>query len=111
MDKAAIVQPIYYLYDNSYVADCLQRAPERLKVHGLIDPRDPKVADKLEFWVKEHGLHGMRFSPVYYDGNNGGDRWLNAPETHELWRRAEARSSACLAEPASTTSTPSAGAR
>ena len=87
---AIIVQCIYHGWDNSYVAACLQRAPDRLKVHGLIDPQDPKVADKLEYWVKEHGLHGMRFSPVYYDGDNGGDSWLNAPETHELWRRAEA---------------------
>jgi predicted TIM-barrel fold metal-dependent hydrolase len=32
----------------------------------------------------------MRFSPLYYaDGKNGGDQWLSADETHELWRRAE----------------------
>ena len=57
--------------------------PDRLKAHGLIDPTDPKVADKLEFWIKEHGLAGMRFSPLYYaDGKHGGDAWLNADETH-----------------------------
>ncbi|MGE0379173.1 MAG: amidohydrolase, partial [Planctomycetaceae bacterium] len=62
----------------------------RLRAHGLIDPTDPAVADKLEFWMKEHGLHGMRFSPIYYrDGRHGGDGWLDAPETHRLWKKAE----------------------
>ena len=86
---AVLVQVIYHGWDNSYVADCVKRYPDRLKGHGLIDPTDPKVADKLEFWIKEHGLHGMRFSPLYYrDGNHGGDAWLNAEETHRLWRKA-----------------------
>jgi len=87
---AVLVQVIYHGWDNSYVADCVKRFPDRLKAHGLIDPTDPKVADKLEFWVKEHGLHGMRFSPIYYqNGQHGGDAWLDAPETHRLWRMAE----------------------
>ncbi len=87
---SVLVQVIYHGWDNTYVADCVKRYPKRLKAHGLIDPTDPKVADKLEYWVKEHGLHGMRFSAIYYrNGNHGGDRWINAPETHKLWRQAE----------------------
>jgi len=87
---AVLVQVIYHGWDNSYIADCVRRYPDRFKAHGLIDPTDPKVADKLEFEVREHGLHGMRFSPIYYQGNNhGGDDWLDAPETHRLWRMAE----------------------
>jgi len=87
---AVLVQVIYHGWDNSYVADCVRRYPDRLKAHGLIDPTDPQVANKLEYWMKEHGLHGMRFSPIYYqDGGHGGDGWLDAPETHALWRMAE----------------------
>ena len=87
---AVLVQVIYHGWDNSYIADCVKRFPNRLKAHGLIDPTDPKVADKLEFQVREHGLHGMRFSPIYYQGNrHGGDAWLDAAETHRLWRMAE----------------------
>jgi len=86
---SVLVQVIYHGWDNSYVADCVKRYPERLKAHGLIDPTDPQVADKLEYWIKERGLHGMRFSPIYYkDGNHGGDSWINAQETHRLWRKA-----------------------
>lgn len=87
---AVLVQVIYHGWDNAYVADCVKRFPDRLKAHGLIDPTDPHVADKLEFWLKEHGLSGMRFSPLYYqDGKHGGDGWLNTKETHALWRKAE----------------------
>ena len=87
---SVLVQVIYHGWDNSYVADCVKRFPTRLKAQGLIDPTDLQVADKLEYWMKEHGLHGMRFSPIYYrDGNHGGDSWLNAEHTHRLWQRAE----------------------
>jgi len=87
---AVLVQVIFHGWDNRYVADCVRRFPDRLRAHGLIDPTDPQVADKLEYWVKEQGLHGMRFSPIYYrDGQHGGDAWLDAEATHALWRKAE----------------------
>lgn len=85
-----LVQVIYHGWDNRYVADCVKEHPRRLKAHGLIDPTDPQVADKLEFWVKEHGLHGMRFSPIYYqDGRHGGDSWIDSDAMHRLWRKAD----------------------
>ena len=80
-----LVQVIYHGWDNSYVAHCVKRYPQKLKAHGLIDPTDPRVAEKLEYWVKEHGLAGMRFSPIYYKGK---DAWLNAKSTHALWKKA-----------------------
>lgn len=87
---AVLVQVIYHGWDNSYLADCLTRFPRRLRAHGLIDPTHPKVAETLEFWVKERGLHGMRFSPIYYQGGKlGGDAWLDARPTHRLWEKAE----------------------
>lgn len=86
---AVLVQVIYHGWDNSYVADCVRRHPRRFKAHGLIDPTDPQVARKLEFWVKEHGLAGMRFSPRYYqNGEHGGDDWLTAEPAHALWKQA-----------------------
>ncbi len=85
-----LVQTICHGWDNRYLADCVKRYPDRFKGHGLIDPTDAKVADKLEYWTREHGLHGMRFSPMYYkNGNHGGDTWVDAEETHRLWRKAE----------------------
>lgn len=81
-----LVQVIYHGWDNRYVAHCLKAHPKRFRVQGLIDPTDPKVAEKLEFWVKKHGLSGMRFSPIYYEGKDG---WLNARATNALWEKAE----------------------
>src|SRR5205823_8042463 len=70
---------------NHYIAHCLKAHPKRFRGHGLIDPTDPKVAQKLEFWVKKHGLSGMRFSPIYYEGK---DDWLNARASDALWEKA-----------------------
>jgi predicted TIM-barrel fold metal-dependent hydrolase len=86
---AVLVQVIFHGWDNTYIADCVERYPQRFKAHGLIDPADMKVAEKLEYWMKERGLAGMRFSPSYYqNGSNGGDDWLTADHTHELWKKA-----------------------
>ena len=87
---AVLIQTIYHGWDNTYVADCAKQYPKRLKAHGLIDPTAPDVAETMEFWIKEHGLHGMRFSPIYYaNGQQGGDSWLNASQTHAVWKKAE----------------------
>ncbi|MEW5977411.1 MAG: amidohydrolase family protein [Acidobacteriota bacterium] len=86
IDFAVLVQVIYHGWDNRYVAHCLQRYSHRFRAHGLIDPTDPQVADKLEYWMREHGLSGMRFSPIYYEGR---DQWLTSEPHHRLWKKAE----------------------
>lgn len=87
IDFAVLVQVIYYGWDNRYVADCVKRHPRRFRAQGLIDPTDPNVADRLEYWVREHGLSGMRFSPIYYRGR---DAWITSDAHHRLWRKAGA---------------------
>jgi predicted TIM-barrel fold metal-dependent hydrolase len=67
---AVLVQVIHYGWDNAYVAHCVKRHPQRFRAQGLIDPTDPQVASKLEYWMLEHGLTGMRFSPIYYQGRD-----------------------------------------
>jgi predicted TIM-barrel fold metal-dependent hydrolase len=85
VDFTVLVQVRYYGWDNRYLADCLRRHPGRFAAQGLIDPRDPKAADRLAFWMREHGFAGVRLSPSY-------DRraeWLDSRESDPLWRRAE----------------------
>ena len=82
---SVLVQVIYHGWDNTYIADCVQRFPNRFRGHGLIDPTDPGVADKLEYWMTEHGLHGMRFSAIYYQKK---DEWMTADFTEKLWQKA-----------------------
>lgn len=86
VSHCVLVQTIYHGWDNRYLAECLKAHPKRFRGHGLIDPTDPKVAEKLAYWVKEQGLAGMRFSPIYYPGK---DDWLNAKASNALWEKAE----------------------
>lgn len=91
---AVLVQTICHGWDNTYLSDGVKRYPDRFKGHGLIDPTDERVSEKLAYWTKEHGLVGMRFSPLYYqNGSHGGDGWVDADATHRLWRKAEELSS------------------
>ncbi|MCA9102551.1 MAG: amidohydrolase family protein [Pirellulales bacterium] len=83
---SVLVQVIYHGWDNTYVADCVRRFPDRLVAHGLIDPEDPQAAERLTYWTSEHPIAGMRFSPIYYRGK---DEWLESAGHAEVWRRAE----------------------
>ncbi len=80
-----LINPRYYGWDNSYIASCLRKHPGLFVGHGLIDPLDPNVADRLRYWVTEHGFQGMRFSPIYHPDST----WLNSKEHYPLWREAE----------------------
>ena len=80
-----LVNPRYYGWDNSYIDYSLHKYPKLFVAHGLIDPEDPKVAERLTYWVKEHGFQGMRFSPIYHPKST----WLNSKEHYPLWREAE----------------------
>ncbi len=82
---AVLINPRYFGWDNSYIRDCLHRHPTRFVAHGLIDPEDPRVADRLHYWVTEHGFQGMRFSPLYHPDS----KWLNSEAHYPLWREAE----------------------
>lgn len=81
-----LVQALFHGWDNAYVAHCLKQHPKRFRAHGLIDPTDPRVADKLEFWMREHHFSGMRFSPIYYIGK---DDWMTSAAHDELWKKAD----------------------
>lgn len=86
IEFAVLVQVIYYGWDNRYVAHCAKSESRRFRAQGLIDPTDPERARKLQYWVREQGLSGMRFSPIYYRGK---DEWLNDRSSDALWKRAE----------------------
>src|SRR5438552_8897032 len=82
---AVLINPRYYGWDNSYISHSLHRYTDLFVAHGLIQPEDPQVADRLRYWVKEHGFQGMRLSPIYHPKST----WLNSKEHYPLWREAE----------------------
>jgi len=83
--RAVIVQPIHYLYDNRYVAECLRRFPGRFAAIGLIEHQAPDAADELERLVREDGFSGLRIhlkSRVQVPAH-----WATADQDG-LWQRA-----------------------
>ena len=66
VDWAVLVQTSWSTWDNGYIADCAARLPDRFVGHGLIDPQDAGNAEQVRYWVKERGLAGFRFHPMYY---------------------------------------------
>ena len=82
---AVLINPRYFGWDNSYISYSLHKYPKLFVAHGLIDPEDPNVAERLRYWVKEHDFQGMRFSPIYHPKST----WLNSKEHYPLWREAE----------------------
>ena len=85
VDKAVIVQPIHYLFDNRYVAECLRRFPGRFAAIGLVDPKAPDAANRLEKLVREDGFGGLRIHSSRLDHPS---EWA-APDQDPLWRRSE----------------------
>jgi len=82
---AVLINPRYYGWDNSYIRDSLRRHPKLFVAQGLINPEDPRVAERLRYWVTQHGFQGMRFSPLYHPDST----WLSSKAHYPLWREAE----------------------
>jgi predicted TIM-barrel fold metal-dependent hydrolase len=80
-----LVQTISHGWDNRYLFHCLKAEPKRFRGQGLIDPTDPNVAKNLALVMKEPGMTGVRFSPMYYQDK---DDWLNARANDALWQKA-----------------------
>lgn len=84
VDRAVIVQPIHYLFDNRYVADCIAKYPHKLAAQALVDPMAPDAADQLEHLATEQGFGGIRIHLSRY----GNPANLAAPNQNPLWERA-----------------------
>lgn len=66
VDWTVLVQTSWSTWDNGYIADSVERFPNRFIGHGLIDPQDPNNAEQVRYWIQERGLVGFRFHPMYY---------------------------------------------
>ena len=82
---AVLINPRFFGWDNSYIAQSLKTYPNLFVAHGLLEPENPKAPEILRYWVKEHGFQGMRFSPIYHPRST----WLNAKSFYPVWEEAE----------------------
>jgi L-fuconolactonase len=85
IDKAVIVQPIHYLYDNQYVRDCLRRFRGKFAGVALVNPKDPSAPDRLEELVKVDGFGGIRL----HFSRQKDPMVLTQEDQYPLWQRVQ----------------------
>ena len=83
---SVLVQTSWSTWDNGYIADSAARFPNRFIGHGLIDPQDPDNAAQVRYWVKERGLAGFRFHPMYYPD----EKILLTAQNEAMWEEIAA---------------------
>lgn len=86
LNWAVLIQTSWSTWDNGYIADSVARFPGRFIGHGLIDPLDPENAATARYWMRERGLAGFRFHPMYYPEQEV----LLRPENGPLWEELAA---------------------
>jgi predicted TIM-barrel fold metal-dependent hydrolase len=84
VDRAVLVQTSWSTWDNGYIADSVARFPDRFIGHGMVDPQDPGNAEQARYWIKERGLVGFRFHPMYYPDEKVLLRKTNGPLWEEI---------------------------
>jgi predicted TIM-barrel fold metal-dependent hydrolase len=90
------VQPWFYHWDNSYMAQCLGRSPDRFRAVCVVDPRGPEAPAALRRWRAE-GATGIRLRPFRDGEDPGRGPWLGTDETLPLWEAiAETGTIACV---------------
>jgi L-fuconolactonase len=84
VERAVLVQPIYYRWDNRYLSHVLKAFPDKFMAVCRVNPEDPWAPDHLSYWTEEHGFRGVRLSP---EPDPSGD-WFTSPLMDPLFRRA-----------------------
>lgn len=86
VDKAVLVQRgSVYGFDNSYVCDAVDMAPDRLAAVCAINGEADDAADMVRHWVGTRTAVGIRFMELVRDQGIG---WLDSPSARQAWRAA-----------------------
>lgn len=84
VDRAILVQAFgAYKYDNSYVADAAARHPDRFVAVCIVDATAADAPQKLDYWVNERGVRGLRVVTWTEP-----ETMLDDPRINPVWRRA-----------------------
>jgi predicted TIM-barrel fold metal-dependent hydrolase len=86
IDKAVLIQyraglePIGNT-DNTYISLCTKKYPQKLVAVGIVDWTKKDALETLEYWVKEHGIQGVRLDGMAKSpGTNKYAIWEKAAE-------------------------------
>ncbi|MCC7355006.1 MAG: amidohydrolase [Anaerolineae bacterium] len=83
VDRALDISPGFYRWDVRYALDILQKHRSWLAVGVLVDPRSPDGPQRLERYVREYGVSGLRIHGRINDLGPYDD-----PATTPLWAKA-----------------------
>lgn len=82
VDMSVLVQTSWSTWDNGYIADSVERFPDRFVGHGMVDPQDEQNnAETARHWIEDRGLVGFRFHPMYYKD----EKVLTTEGNRALW--------------------------
>ena len=82
VECATLVQPnATYGLDNIYQCDSAKLYSPRTVSVGILDPAASDAAEKLSYWVNEHGMNGVRLQSQAEPDD---------PNCDAIWERAEA---------------------
>jgi predicted TIM-barrel fold metal-dependent hydrolase len=96
VEKAVFVQPWFYHWDNSYMAGCVRRYPEKFRGVCVIDPRGLDTPTALKRW-RDQGVTGIRLRPMRQGENPIPGPWLGSDDTMPLWEAiAETDTIVCI---------------
>lgn len=82
--KAAVVQSsTTYGHDNSYLADSVDQAPEKITGVCSVGFMDDDVIEQIRHWIDERGMSGLR---LFTTGSTMGQAtWLDDDKTKKAW--------------------------
>jgi predicted TIM-barrel fold metal-dependent hydrolase len=82
--KAAVVQSsTTYGHDNSYLADCVDRAGGKITGVCSVGFMDDDAIQQMDYWIGERGMSGVR---LFTTGSTmGQSTWLDDAKTKPAW--------------------------
>jgi predicted TIM-barrel fold metal-dependent hydrolase len=85
VDRAVLVQPTPYGWDNSYILSAAREFPDRLSTVCLVNPHLPSAELDLKQLVQAEGVKGVRFNWNFEPEHN----WTEDLSHTHLWEIAE----------------------
>jgi L-fuconolactonase len=94
LHQAYLMASRFHGFDNSYCADAIARFPDRFVGVANIDILDPDAPRRIDYWIGERGMHGVRFwggGPVAGHRFPGDTRgladYVDDPRLTPAWQR------------------------
>jgi len=84
VDKAVLMQAPVYGVHNEYMSEVLVKHKDKFVGFGLLDPRDEKTPDKVNYLIKNLGFRGIKFEvpdvPIWLDNEKFFPVWEKIQE-------------------------------